>query len=148
MAVLMPMTWPSMFTNGPPLLPSLIAASGLYHAVERLALRLDGATLRADDAERYGRASLEGQRVAHGDDPIANARIVGVAPLDYGKGVLRLYLEDGDVGDYIAANYLSVVSLAVGQMDADAYYVLNDVIVGDDVAIGADDYAGARALVR
>ena len=77
-AVLMPITSPSMSNIGPPELPRLIDGVGLDEIV--IGAGIDVALAGRDDAGRHRAA--EPERVADRDHPIADPHRVRIAPID------------------------------------------------------------------
>ena len=63
-----------------------------------------------------------------------------------GSGVRGVDLDDGQVGLHVAGEQFGDVTLAVGQGDVDLADAVDDVVIGDDVAAGVDDHAGAHAV--
>src|SRR5947209_8109347 len=82
--------------------------------------------------------------------PWAPARIATltpiISPLTLMSGPRRLDLEQGEVGVVAAGNDEGVERGAVTEADADDVDVLDDVVVGDDVAARVDEDAGAHAV--
>ena len=112
-----------------------VARAGLHELVARQG---------RDDALRDG--LLEAKRAAHGHDPVAHLQGGGVAHLDGRDGVsLEVRLDHGEVAGGVRAHELGVVALAVDG-HGNAVGVLDDVVVGDDVAFGVKHHAGAQAL--
>ena len=112
-----------------------VARAGLHELVARQG---------RDDALRDG--LLEAKRAAHGHDPIAHLQGGGVPHLDGRDGVsLEVRLDHGEVARAVRAHKLGVVALAVDG-HGDGVGVLDDVVVGDDVALGVQHHAGAQAL--
>ena len=84
---------------------------------------------------------VEGQRAADGQDPFADIKLVGVAPfgLDLEIG---FDLEDGQVALGVGPDKPGTNVVTWAEADHDLLGVLDDVIVGDDVALGfVDDHA-------
>src|SRR5262249_23994308 len=99
----------------------------------------------ADDAD--GDRVLEAERVADGDDPLADTEGVRITQLHRGQVFgIALDLDQRDVGLRVASRDLRLELLPVGQLHQDLVGVLDDVVVGEDVAAGVDDEAGAEAL--
>ena len=63
-----------------------------------------------------------------------------------GSGCLRVDLDDGQVGLGVVRDQAGDGVLAVGQRDLDVAHAFDDVVVGEDVAAGVDDDAGAHAV--
>jgi hypothetical protein len=67
-----------------------------------------------------------------------------------GSGLVGLTLRHRDVGDLVAPDHLGLIFGAVGERDRDLLdhrvrpRRRDDVIVGDDLAVGRDDEAGAE----
>ena len=83
---------------------------------------------------------------------MADLERVGVAEPQLAEAVAvearRRDLHDGDVGLVVAADDLARVGLAVGELEVDLVGVLDDVVVGDNVAlVEVDEEAGAEALL-
>ena len=99
-----------------------------------------------DHAAGHGVVQLA-QGVAHGVDRVAHKEAVAGAELR-GIQALGLYLQDRDVVVAVKALDLGGVAVAVVEHDLDLITagvgVLDDVVVGEDVAVLADDEAGAR----
>ena len=111
--------------------------------------RLDGAVLGGDDAG--GDSLRKGKGAADGFNPIADLRPVGVAHLDGGQGRAGVDLDDGEVGGLVDADdargTAEVLRIGIGgELDVNLVGLFDDVVVGDDVALGIDDEAGAEGL--
>ena len=68
-----------------------------------------------------------------------------------GSGELRLDLDDGEIGGLVGADNArgpaEVLRIRIGrELDVDLVGLFNDVVVGDDVALGIDDEAGAEGF--
>ncbi len=88
---------------------------------------------------------VEAEGAAHRHDPVAHLNARGVADLDRGDGgAVEVHLEHSDVGARVGADDRRVVGGAVDG-DGDGLGAVDDVIVGDDVAVGVVDDAGAEA---
>ena len=95
----------------------------------------------ADDPQRHRPA--ERKRNADGDDEIADLQLTGIAERQRGQ-ILHLHLEHGHVGIRIGADQHGFHPAAADQRHGDATGMLDDVIVGDDQALGRiEDHAGA-----
>jgi hypothetical protein len=91
---------------------------------------------------------LQSERVADRDDEIADLQTIRIAERDL-RQVLRLDLQQRDVGRRIAADDFRLEIAAILQRHGDLAGVLDHVRVGDDVAgLRIDDHAGTRALER
>ncbi len=80
------------------------------------------------------------KRIADGQNPLADLDQGGVAQLDE-RQVLGLDLEEGQVGLRVGPDDLGIIVLALEGRHRVLYGVLGDVVVGQDVAVGADEEA-------
>jgi hypothetical protein len=134
----MPMTWPGL--DEPLELVGPAVGAGL----------VEGAVLGGDDSGGDGLRQRE--RAADGEHPVTNLRAVGVAELDGGQGLGCVDFDDGDVGLGVYADDVrrtAVLVLVVGiggELDVDLVGLIDDVVVGDDVATRIDDEARAEGL--
>ena len=96
----------------------------------------------ADDALRHCLA--EPERIADGEHDIAGAQVVRSA-----KGHDRRIVEGDpqhrEIRVRIRADDLRRRHASVGQLHADLIGALNDMMIGDEVALLIDDHAGAKA---
>ena len=112
---------------------------------------VDGAVLGGDDAG--GDGLTEREWTADGEHPIANLGAVGVAHLDGRQARGGIDLDNGDVSFGVDADNVgraAVVGRIVavgGELHVDLVGFVDDVVVGDDVAAGVHDEAGAERLV-
>ena len=84
------------------------------------------------------------QRVADGQHPVADAGVVAVA--EGGGGQPRgVDLHHRHVGQRVGADHLGGELTPVEQPDGDLLGAFDHVVVGEDVAVGRDDEAGAAA---
>ncbi len=106
------------------------------------------AIFRADDSRSD--SSLQSERTANGQDPIANLHTVGVTELRRRKILVGFNLDHCQVGVFINAdNFRGVLRLvAAAQLHLDLGGLLDDVIVGENVAALVDNHAGAEAALR
>ena len=70
-----------------------------------------------------------------------------VAPGDAGK-VVGVDLDDGHVVELVDTDELGREDAAVVHGDANLHGAVDDVVVGDDVAVGRDDDAAADAVLN
>ena len=102
---------------------------------------------RRDDAAGDCLADAEG--IADGKHEIAHLHRIGIGELD-GRQVAPDVADDAqdrEIGALVLQHDLGIELAAIGERHTDLIGKLNDVIVGDDQAIGADDDPGAeRAL--
>eukprot|EP00962_Isochrysis_galbana_P026843 scaffold8366_cov121-Isochrysis_galbana.AAC.5 len=99
------------------------------------------AVLAAHDASRHGRG--EAQRVADGDDELADAELVRVAQCRIWQVRLRLEPHQRQIGRHVPADCRAADGSAVGQRHAHLARRADDVSVGQQVAIGRDDHTAA-----
>src|ERR1022692_4665966 len=131
--VLMPITSPLILSSGPPLLLRLMAALA------------EVAAFGADDAGGHGLIESEGR--ADGDRPVADFDGVGVADAERRELLAGVDLQDREVQLGIGADQLSrVLGPVAGQRHLNADGVLDNVVVGQDIAVVVHDKAGAQAL--
>src|SRR5208283_1347065 len=90
----------------------------------------------ADDAGGDGLADAEG--VSDGEHDVPDLGFVAVGHGDDGE-VFGVNLDDGDIGLGVAANDLGGECAAILQGDFDFVGVINDVVVGENVAVFGDD---------
>ena len=139
---LMPISCPPVLTSAPPELPSLIGASVWMKSSNAASPPRRRTPLGADDAHRHGLADAE--RVAHRQHDVADAHGVGVAERQRLQ-VGAIDLHDRQIARLIRADHLGLEAAAVGQLDVHLLGAVDDVVVGQDVAVGPDDDAGAQA---
>ena len=102
-----------------------------------------GAARGAHDSHGDGLADAKG--IADGEREIADLYLGGIAQRNRGQ-VIRVNFQDGDVRLGISANDLGGEFALVTQRDFDVRRSVNHVIVGENVAVGADDYSRAQAV--
>lgn len=96
----------------------------------------------ADDAGGDGLADAEG--VADGEDDVTDAAGFGVAEGD-DRWFIDTDLQDGEVGIRVGADEFGLGDATIGQGDLDFIGALDDVVIGQDIALWIDDDAGAEA---
>ena len=99
----------------------------------------------ADDTG--GDAVLEAERRTNGDNPFARLELRGVAEA-HRRQILRLDLDHGHVGAFIDTDDLGCVLAPVRHLDGDCGRAVDHVSIGQNVAVGTDDEAGAFAARR
>ena len=105
-----------------------------------------GAAERAHDAGSYCLA--EAERVANREDEVPDPEILGIPEGKLGE-LVRVDLQNRDIGSRIGAQDLDVEPAPVIQGDGNAVPVLNDMVVRQDVAIlRIDDHAGTATDPR
>ncbi len=138
----MPTTSPFRLNSGPPELPGLIGTSVWMNGT-RFSLR-QLAPLGADDAG--GDRVLQAERLADRGHPFADLELVGIADRHLGQS-RGLDLEQGDVGALVGADDLGLEFALVGQLHRDFAGIVDDVGVGQHVAVGGQDEARAGRLL-
>src|SRR5690606_21319708 len=103
----------------------------------------DIAAARRDDAGRDRAA--EAERIADRHDPVADADLVIVGKADIGELALVLLvdLEDGEVRAAVLADERGAQLRTVVHDDGEGRAVVDDMVVGDDVAVFGDEETGA-----
>src|ERR1039458_8845509 len=102
-----------------------------------------GAAGRADDTHGDGFAHAKG--IADGQHVVAHLHLIGIANGDRIQGA-GIYLEYGNVGLGICAHHAGFVFVLVVQDHGYGGGMIYHVVVGQDVAIRADDHARTQAL--
>src|SRR5205807_5113701 len=103
------------------------------------------AAFGGDDAD--GERVFELERVADGDGPVTLANAVGVAQRNARQRLPSLDFQESDVGGRIAADDLRIARVAAVAVLVRAPVHLHfagafdDMVVGDDVAVGRNDEA-------
>ena len=86
--------------------------------------------------------------IADGDDEVAHRQLLRVAERQRGE-IVGVDLQQSDVGLRIAAHQLGGELAAILERHRDLVRVVDDVVVGDDVAlVGVNDDASAGAAPR
>ena len=104
-----------------------------------------GAIEGADDAARDRELEVA-EGAAEGEHGLAGMEPGGVAPGDAGQ-VFRVDLDDREIVELVDADEFGREDAAVIQGDANLHGAIDDVIVGDDVAVGRNDDAAADAVL-
>mmetsp|Transcript_23952 Transcript_23952/g.43696 ORF Transcript_23952/g.43696 Transcript_23952/m.43696 type:complete len:509 (-) Transcript_23952:2323-3849(-) len=89
------------------------------------------------------------ERVAHGHDPIAHTGHIAIAKGHKLQRLIRLDLQQGDVGVRVSADHgrlelLSGLPFAGVELDQDLIGPFDDVVVGHDIAVLRNHKAGAK----
>ena len=144
-AVLMPTSWPSRSTSAPPELPGLIAAS-VWMNDRSGPMPGCGARERRDDAAGHGLADAE--RIADREHQIADLERIGIAERRVGRLRLGVDVQHREVG----ASSPPISTAANSRRSASTTVIwsasVDDVVVGDDQAVGAHDHARAQRILR
>lgn len=92
--------------------------------------------------------ALKPERIADGHDHVANAHLVRIA--DGNRGQIGLLdLDDGNICSDVAPDQFRQHAPAVRQANLDARGILDDMIVGENIAVaGVNDDAGAAGPKR
>ena len=153
-AVSTPMTWPEVLTSAPPESPAwmfaFVSIRPLSCSLVPSPWSLSGDRLVECRDRPAGRAGCAAgpAGVADADDVLAHrdaGRVGEVGRLET-RGVVEL--EHGDVAGAVVADDARGVGLLVADVgDADARRAVDDVVVGEDLAIGRHHDAGARRLL-
>ena len=153
MAVFMPMTSPAISTSGPPELPGLMAASVWMNCWNW--------TLRWGRDRRWSgswRRRCPRRRSAERPkgSPMASTQSPTCAPSElpsltvgsgWGASILMTAMSvSGSTPITCAGRPCRVVVGIGGELDVDLVGLVDDVVVGDDVAARVDDKAGAQGL--
>lgn len=98
---------------------------------------------RTDDAHGDRFAHAEG--VAYGEHEIADVRFVGLGESDGGQCAGQVDFDDGEIGFRVGADYMGTGFAAIGQRHFNLVGGFDDMMIGQDVTVGADDHAGTQA---
>ena len=105
-----------------------------------------GARQGGDDAAGHGLADAEG--VSDGEHQVADLELVGIAKFEIRQRLAaRVDAQNGQVRAFVGADDDRLVLAAVGEHDGNLVGALDDVVVGDDEALGADDDAGPQRVL-
>ncbi len=143
----MPITSPAVLTRGPPELPGEMEAS-VWSQARVFAGAGEVAFGAGDDAEGDGAGESPGG--AHGHDEVALGEFGGVAERGEGKrgGVGGAFeLDEGEVRVLVGAEDGGLEGLSIVEEAADFDGLIDDVPVGEDLALGGDEDAGAGEFV-
>ena len=141
----MPTTSPWAFTNGPPELPGLMAASVWMNCpglCGSSAVRIR-AVQRAYDAAGDRKPETEG--VAEGKHRLSRTQRGGITDRNVWK-VRAVDLDHGQIGERISADQFAGENAPVAERDLDVGGAIHHVVVGNDVTVGRDDNAAADAV--
>ena len=140
--MLIPTRLPFTSTSAPPELPGWYGCVGLYEALESRDAQLV-APEAAHDAECHGLA--DAKRVADREHHVTDLHLFGLGESNRGQ-LRQLDLEHGQVGIGIGAHHASRDFSGIGQCDLDLVDRFDDVLVGENIAVVADDDTGAQPL--
>ena len=116
------------------------AIAGIYRGIG-LQKRLVGvsSTTNFGAKDARGHAAVESEWVADGQHPIPHFELVTVTPFDADE-IVGIDLEQGEIGEPVDADQAGVVNHAsVTEFDVNGLGCVDNVIVGEDVALGVDD---------
>src|SRR5215510_6565741 len=123
--------------------PRVQGRVGLNDVVDQAARpRTQRAPQRADHAP--GHRVLEAVWVPDGDSELADANLIRIAECD-GNQVRRVDPDYGQIGFGIVADQLRLASPTVEQRHLDLRRAVDDVVVGQQKAVGREDESGAAA---
>ncbi len=129
-------------------------AAGIARIDRRVGLDEEAVVARADLGARQRRHDALGhrlsdaERVADGDDEVADLERVRIAHLERRETVAALEAQHREVGARIAQHDLGLELAPVGERHPHLGRVLDDVKVGDDEARRIDEHARAERLLH
>src|ERR1019366_4152510 len=94
----------------------------------------------------HGHRLADAERVADGESIVADLNIRRIPDHDSGQ-IGSINLEDGEIDLWIGADHASFVVALVGQRHFHVGGAIDHVVVSEDIAIRADDYARAEAAL-
>ena len=100
----------------------------------------------ADHAD--GDGVFVAERIADRAHPLAHPQRRGVAERRHGQPRLSVDLDQRDIGVRVGSDDARAHRAAVRQFHGDALGAIDDVVVGEDAAVGVDDEPAAGAAVR
>ena len=117
----------------------------LEQIVQGLSLRREHRAIEcADDADRDGGASLQGEGVPDGDHGFTDFE--GRAPAEFGRNQIRSGDSDeGEIEQKITSDDSPRCEPAGRESHHDAGHALHQMVIGQDVPAGIEDHAGAGA---
>ena len=121
---------------------------GLYDVLDQAAgRRPQGPAQGADHTGRDRRLQAEG--IAHGNDKLPDAQGIQIAKLDWREAPApAMHPDKRGIRIRIAANEIGRSGAAVGKQNLDRTRALNDVIVGQHIAVGRDNKAGPCTALK
>ena len=102
--------------------------------------------MRRNDTGGDGAAQAE--RVADRDHPVPNTLFATVAERDIRQRFIGVDLQQREIGFRVAPNDFRREALTIGQCYLNVMRVIDDVVIGDDVARRIDQEAGAQSMGR
>ena len=117
---------------------------GLDHVLERASVFIGDRTVkRADNAG--GERTFEAERIADGQDFLADLQRVGIAEAENRQAFARLDLHESEIVAVIGKHHAGFVLFLIGQGHGELMAAQYDVVVGENFAIGTDDSPGIAA---
>ena len=142
-AVLMPITRPAAIDQRAAAVAGVQGRVGLDHVVDEMPGDAPQRSAQgADDAGRH--RGLEPQRTADGDDQLADAQLRRIAERGVGQ-LAAVGLDDGQVGPRIVADHPAGQLGAVAEPHPHSALAADDVVVGEQEAVGREQHAGTAA---
>ncbi len=143
MAVVMPIRRPLPSRSAPPLEPARDRRVGLDEAVQLLGgCNGEPPVEGRDDAGGHGRCALQAKRIADGDGGVADANVRDVGEFDGGQ-IGSGDLDHSHIGQRVGTDHLGLVDATIRENHPNELCVLNDMVVGEYVAVGAEHHAGS-----
>ncbi len=102
------------------------------------------AALGADDPRCH--RVLQPERLADGHHPFAHLELVRITNGDL-RQVFRFDLQQRDIGTLVDADHLGLEFPLVGQLDVHLVGTVDDMRIGDEIAIARDDETGTDGLL-
>ena len=120
---------------------------GLDQAFQRpFVFAANAAPERTDDAG--GQRALQTEGIADGEHLLAHLQRVGIAQVERGQLGARRDLQQRQVVGFVAAQQLRLVAGLIGQRHFELALIGDHVVVGEDLAVRADQEARALILGR
>src|SRR5690242_4500476 len=104
----------------------------------------DHTPLGADDPGCNGLRQSKG--VAYGHDPFADLKAIAVAQFGKGEFLLLVDLDQCQVQLFVHPLDLTLYLTPLGKLDQYLVGAVDYMVVGEDIAVGADDETAAQAL--
>src|SRR6185312_13772920 len=105
-----------------------------------LGIDADVPRFSADDTLCDGDVEVQG--ISDGEHPLTQLHVIGVADGHNGE-VLRVDLDERQVGIRVGADDLGYIVVTVVKSDGDGCCAIDHMVVGDDITVAADDHARA-----
>ena len=83
------------------------------------------------------------ERIAEGKHDVTDLDVIGIGERECGE-VVRVDLQHRKIARRIRADQLRVDAAPIGELDRDVFRSVDHVVIGQDVAVGAYDDAGAE----